>query len=382
VNGAARYIALILVVLGSNGGTAVASSPPHGGSSVASVTPPGRIVYSGPLERGGHGIFVASADGSRAAPITSGPEDISPRWSPDGMRIAFTRRAGDDASEIWVVNADGTDARPLDAEHRYAEHPRWSPGGGWIAYQVQTSTHVRSGTRAHTTYDLWLVRPDGSGRRRLVRDDGDVVNANPVYHVAMGAWAWSPDGRSIAYVCCDELGGIRIVDVATGRDRGRGPGHDVAWAPDGRRLAVTVDAEHEIAGPECGGIWIVSRESGKRRRLVRPPGGACDRWARWSPDGRSIVLARSAPESSRDRLLMATSAGRGLRAVKPLDPTRHTWPSRCVRLFEYGGGGVSGWVVRAGPTGAPRFVRLPVASKANCDPDDTSPCALAGDWRC
>jgi Tol biopolymer transport system component len=372
------YPAIVLVVLGSLGGGAAAASGAPAGRS----TQPGRIVYSGKLERGGHAIFVARADGSQAVGVTSGPEDISPRWSPDGKRIAFTRRAGDDATEIWVVNADGSDARALDREHTYAEHPRWSPDGRWIAYQVQTSTYVRSGTRMHTTFDLWLVRPDGSGRRRLAREDGDIVNDNPVYHVAVGAWAWSPDSRSIAYVCCGELGGIRIVDVATGRDRGRGRGHDVAWAPDGRRLVVTVDAAYEIAGPACGGLWIVARESGKRHRLVRRPASACDEWARWSPDGRSIVFIRSAPESSGGRLLMVTPGGRELRTVKPLAPTRHAWPSRCVRQFEYERATVSGWVVRSAPHGAPRFVRLPVASNGACDPDDVAPCALAGDWRC
>src|SRR4029453_6091978 len=257
-----------------------------------------------------------------------------PRWCPEGTATRFARRVGDDATEIWSVNADGSDARALDREHTYAEHPRWSPDGQWIAYQAQTSTFVARRTRLHTTFDPWVVRHDGPSRRRLAHEDGDTVNENPVYHVAVGAWAWSPDSRSIAYVCCGELGGIHIVDIETGRDRGRGPGQDVARAPDGRRLVVTVDAVNEIARPACGGLWIIARDSGKRHRLVRRTAGACEQWPRWSPDGRSIVFTRAAPESSRGRLLMVTPGARGLGVVKPLAATRHAWPSRCTRLFE------------------------------------------------
>jgi Tol biopolymer transport system component len=285
---------------------------------------------------------------------------------------------------IWAVNADGTGERPLDEEHPYAEHPRWSPNGRWIAYQVQTSSFIGSGTRAHTTFDLWLVRPDGSGRRLLARGAAPLENDNPRYNVAIGAWAWSPDSRHIAFVRGPEdVGGVRVVDVATGKARFRGPGQDAAWSPDGRRLAVTASAEaYEIAAAECGTVWIVPRDRGKRRRLVRPPARACDRWPRWSPDGRWLVFARSTGEGGRPRLFAAGADGGRVQRVLPLAAARYRWPARCRPLFEYVSGYGSGWVVRPSPRAAPRFVRLPVAGTPRCDPDALEPCELAGDWRC
>jgi Tol biopolymer transport system component len=358
-----------------------------GGATSDSSRPPGRIVYAAALEGGGQALFVAAADGSHPRKITAGPNDFSPRWSPDGPRIAFVRSAERGVTAIWVVNADGSAARPLDAEHPYAEHPRWSPNGHWIAYEVQTSTHVLTGLRAHTTYELWLVRPDGSERRRLVPGPGEVVNDNPLYSVASGAWAWSPGGRRIAFVAGPEgAERVRIVDVETGKTRSRGPGSDVAWSPDGRRLATTVDASFVIAEPACGTVWIVPRDNGRRRLLARPPRGAnepCDLWARWSPDGRSIAFLRSTSEGrSRGRLLIARPDGTRLQRVLQLPLAQYRWPARCARLFEYASGYGSGWIVHLSAHGSSRFVRSARGGRPHCDPDSEEPCESAGDWIC
>jgi TolB protein len=359
-----------------------------GDASSSSRRPPGRLVYSGALAGGGRALFVAAADGSHSKRITVGPRDFSPRWSPDGRRIAFVRSTAPDVTAIWIVNADGTSARPLDQEHAYAEHPRWSPNGRWIAYQVQTQTD-QSGLRAHTTFELWLVRPEGSERHRLVQSDAAAAGGNPLYSVASGTWAWSPDGRRIAFVSGKEgQERVRVVEVATGKVRARGRGWDVDWSPDGRRLAVTVDARFEIGAPACGSLWLVPRDQGKRRLLARPPSSAdvnapCYVWPRWSPDGRSIAFARSGLETrSRGRVLIARADGTRLRRVPPIASGRYHWPARCRPLFEYASGYGSGWIVRQPGHGAWRFVQFRVSGRSICNPEADDPCESAGDWHC
>jgi Tol biopolymer transport system component len=358
------------------------------GTSVASESlPPGLIVYSAGELRGAvpirRQLIVARPDGSEATPVTTGSDDFSAQWAPDGRRIVFVRSAGRDKTEIWLANADGTGTRPLDQDHPYAEHPRWSPDGRWIAYQVQTSTNIYSGTRAHTTFELWLVRPDGSGRRRLVAGGELLENDNPQYKIASGTWSWSPDSRRIAYV----RNGIRIVEVATRRTHYRGRGQDVAWSPDGRRLATTVSPEDFTIGqPDCGSVWIVPRTTGKRTRLTRDTLGTvvdvCDRWPRWSPSGHSVVFARSSSEGGRGRLFAVSVDDKRLQRVPSLSAARYAWPSRCSGMFEYVSGFGSGWIVRPSPQGAPRFVRFPIAGTPRCNTDRLEPCAAAGDWRC
>jgi len=70
--------------------------------------------------------------------LTVGMEDSSPVWSPDGSRLAFTRSLPSAAggAQVWLLRADGEEARPLTAEPAFHYSlPLWSPDGRWLAGQ-------------------------------------------------------------------------------------------------------------------------------------------------------------------------------------------------------------------------------------------------------
>jgi Tol biopolymer transport system component len=106
------------------------------------------ILFAG-YAGGNQGIFGANPDGSSVRPIsTTGNYETSPAWSPDGSRIAFYNDR-----QIWVMNADGSDARQL-ANGDYGSDPAWQP----LAPPPAGSGCTLWGTSAN---DL-LVGTDGS----------------------------------------------------------------------------------------------------------------------------------------------------------------------------------------------------------------------------
>ncbi|MBI2237413.1 MAG: PD40 domain-containing protein, partial [Actinobacteria bacterium] len=72
-------------------------------------------------------LYVMDADGGNVRPLTDAPgDDRGPAWSPDGSMIAFGRAAGG-RFDIWVVNADGSGATRRTESPLYDVTPAWQP---------------------------------------------------------------------------------------------------------------------------------------------------------------------------------------------------------------------------------------------------------------
>ena len=93
-------------------------------------------------------IWIMNADGSGQTNVTDHPAtDLKPSWSPDG-RIAFVRRpnapeSSDESanSDVWIIDADGTNARPLTTHPAEDTSPAWSPEGQYILFVSNRDGH-------------------------------------------------------------------------------------------------------------------------------------------------------------------------------------------------------------------------------------------------
>ena len=124
-----------------------------------------------------------------------------PAWSPDGRQIAFLE--GDERAvrpRLMVMNADGSDARPLLTDARiFAQGaPVWSPDGSTIAFAGTEGPDEDGG--------VYTVRRDGSG---LTKVAGIAGAASP---------AWSPDGTRLAFRAMPD-DQLYVVDAAGGAPR-------------------------------------------------------------------------------------------------------------------------------------------------------------------
>lgn len=234
-------------------------------------------------------------------------------------RIAFTRGSGG-RKEIWLVDSDGEGLQRLTSDNSIALSPAWSPDGRRIAY----SSYKGAG--------MWLYERElATGSERVVSDRSG-LNMTPSYGpdgrtlafaTTVGAetevvtWdptrgmrqqtrggrsasfspSWAPDGRRFAFVS-DRLGEPAIYVMAPGGEARllsdyvygrRGYAASPDWSPRGDRIAFHTRA---------GGVFQIAvvGADGGGQRLLTAAGRNED--PSWAPDGRHLVFAGSGREGS------------------------------------------------------------------------------------
>src|SRR5919106_1942413 len=113
----------------------------------------------------------------------------TPSWSPDGQQLVFTGYDGG-LSDLFVVRRDGSGLRRL-TEDKYADlHPVWSPDGKTIAFATDRGEGTNFKTLAFGNFRIALYEL-GTGSVRVLDRMEQGKNVSP---------QWSPDGQSIAFV--------------------------------------------------------------------------------------------------------------------------------------------------------------------------------------
>jgi Tol biopolymer transport system component len=241
-------------------------------SSAGATTPGtnGRIAFTSTRD-GNAELYSVAPDGTslRRLTWTSATEQF-PAWSSDGIKIAYESAKPGGHFRIWVMNADGsaqTQITSTTLDNVDDSAPVWSPDGSEIAFGS-----TRSGT-----WNIWVIRADGTGLRRVTSGFG-------VYP------SWSPDGTQLVY---SGLGAIAIVNAdGTNAHPISGPGTaptSPSWSPDGTHILF---ARNDASGFAAGELYIANTDGSGERPLTTD--GSHNAHPRWSPDGSKVVFVRSA----------------------------------------------------------------------------------------
>ena len=180
-----------------------------------------RIAFTSKRE-GSLDVYVMDADGQEAKRLTSHEDDeSSPSWSPDGRRLVFSRGQSGD---LFVMNADGSGLKPLLTDPPDDRQPEWAPDGSWIAF-----TRREPGGPAR---ELWLLRPDGSAAKQLTSLESVIDGP-----------AWSPDSRTLAFATDNRARQLDIYTIGVGGGEisrftatTTEESFEPAWSPDGMTI--------------------------------------------------------------------------------------------------------------------------------------------------
>ena len=265
-----------------------------------------------------------------------------PRFSPDGKQIAFVVREsmlakGTTNSDIYLVNADGSNLRQLTNNPAADTHPRWSPDGTSLLF---LSTR-KEGQQA------WLLPLLGGEPRQLTR-----------FAAGIGDPVWSPDGKQIVFTSdvYPECGADDSCNKAISTRASEGPlqaymsdqlfyRHWTSWkegkrthiltyalesarytdltpgdydapsfslggigftsSPDGREICYVANREQYEAETTNKDLWIVSSGGGAARNITAG-NTAYDGDPSYSPDGRYIAYrTQTIPRYEADRFRLA-----------------------------------------------------------------------------
>lgn len=221
----------------------------------------------------------------------------TPTWSPDGKQLVFTGYDGG-LSDLFVVNANGSDLRRLTND-RYADlHPVWSPDGKTIAFASDRGSDtdfntLKIGNMKITTFDL------ATSRIEVLPGMENGKNVSP---------QWSPDGNELAYVS-DRTGvsniylynlkdqqSYQITDLFTGAQGITPLSPVLSWAHTADRLAFVYYTR------DMFDVYEIDNPRGLQKSPWQPP--------------QMVALGR---DSATKPIAVVNDTGKAAQAVPPAD---------------------------------------------------------------
>jgi acylaminoacyl-peptidase len=258
------------------------------------ITPDGRwVAYveswnDRPADARRANLWLVSADGKEKRRFTNGDwQDASPRWSPEGDRLAWISDRGG-SPRIWAKGRQSDPDTPITAPELSPSSLAWSPDGKWIAFPSPSPSRAQ----------IFVVPSSGGAARQVSTGDFD-----------HGPPAWMPDGQWIVSAGA----GIRAFRATGGETRQLTPPGNYESplpSPDGARIAYLA-RDPKPRNYVIRKLYVMDADGASPHALS----GALDRDAfdpQWSSDSRTVYFL--ADDAGATHVYAARADG-GLRQV-------------------------------------------------------------------
>lgn len=240
--------------------------------------------------------------------LTHAPDarDYWPAYSPDGLRVVFSRtKFGSNSAQFYVVPTSGGDAHPfiVGKNPPSATRPSWSAKTDVIAFTNENTDE---------TSDVWLVNGDGTHARALNIRGVSTDTAYP---------SWYPDGENLVLMDARQ-GVLQRVNVQHGTASAMTNHAQVmvgmpSASPDGKCVAFAGQQNHgQPYDQDKNVIWLACAGSTPHPLEIEPQEG---RAPTWSPDGKRIAFEsnRNSENVNFYAIFIINSDGTGIKQITP-----------------------------------------------------------------
>jgi TolB protein len=253
-------------------------------------------------------LWRMDSDGANATAMTRQNEALSPAWSPDGNRVAFTHWLNDGTGPIVIQGLQGGSRTTVPGTGSALNiTPSFSPDGQWLAFArvdeggtdifkvnlaagsaPQRLTAGRFADNLSPTYSpdgrriafvstragapqVYVMSADGTDQELLAPFDYGVTGSS-------NGPEWSPDGASLVFHRdVSRAPQVFVLDVNSRRVRqlsSSGRNEDPTWAPDGRHVAFVSDRSGRRQ------LWVIDMDTGRIRQLRTAGAVRLPSWSR------------------------------------------------------------------------------------------------------
>ena len=283
----------------------------------------------------GH-IFRINIDGTNQVQLTFGERgESSPRWSPDSKSIAFTaRRDGDTNNQIYLLHAEGGEAR------RVANHPTapgslaWAPDGKSIYFTATDAKSAEERERDRLQDDVFAFEENNFKQRHLWLTDLE----GKTQRITEGDWSvgtyeLSTDGKRIALhrtpgplLGLNERGEVWVMDASGANAKqlttNKVSENNAALSPDGNSVLFTSASNEQFDHYYNDKLFVVPVAGGAARVLLPDVPYQVEN-ASWSKDGRSIYF--TANHGVRNEIMNVDIATRQVTQLSKGDHNLQGW---------------------------------------------------------